>query len=38
VPCSTTYLLVSRMLGWDPEAYQDWLTITWTRLLTGPAR
>ncbi len=32
-----TYLLVSRMLGWDLDAYQDWLTVTWTRLLTGPA-
>jgi AcrR family transcriptional regulator len=31
-----TYLLVSRMLGWDPDAYQDWLTVTWTRLVTGP--
>jgi AcrR family transcriptional regulator len=29
------YLLVSRMLGWDLDAYQDWLTVTWTRLLTG---
>jgi hypothetical protein len=31
-----TYLLVSRMLRWDLDAYQDWLTVTWTRLLTGP--
>ncbi len=23
-------------LGWDPDAYQDWLTVTWTRLLAGP--
>jgi len=30
-----TYLLVTRMLRWDPDAYQDWLTVTWTRLLTG---
>ena len=30
-----TYLLVTRMLGWDLDAYQDWLTVTWTRLLTG---
>ncbi len=28
-----TYLLVTRMLGWDPDAYQDWLAVTWTRLL-----
>ena len=31
-----TYLLVSRMLGWDLDAYQDWLTTTLTRLVTGP--
>lgn len=31
-----TYLLVSRMLHWDLDGYQDWLTVTWTRLLTGP--
>jgi AcrR family transcriptional regulator len=31
-----TYLLVSRMLRWDLDAYQDWLTVTWTRLLSGP--
>ena len=32
-----TYLLVSRMLRWDLDAYQDWLTVTWTRLLSGPS-
>jgi len=31
-----TYLLVTRMLGWDLDTYQDWLTITSTRLLAGP--
>jgi hypothetical protein len=31
-----TYLLVTRMLGWDLDAYQDWLAVTWTRLLAGP--
>jgi AcrR family transcriptional regulator len=31
-----TYLLVTRMLGWDLDAYQDWLTVTWTRLLGEP--
>jgi AcrR family transcriptional regulator len=31
-----TYLLVTRMLGWDLDAYQDWLAVTWSRLLTGP--
>ena len=30
-----TYLLVSRMLHWDLDAYQEWLTVTWTRLLAG---
>ena len=33
-----TYLLVTRMLGWDLDAYQDWLTVTWTRLLAGLRR
>jgi AcrR family transcriptional regulator len=32
-----TYLLVSRMLHWDLDAYQEWLTVTWTRLLAGSA-
>jgi hypothetical protein len=32
-----THLLVTRMLRWDLEAYQDWLTVTWTRLISGPA-
>jgi AcrR family transcriptional regulator len=32
-----TYLLVTRMLRWDLEAYQNWLTVTWTRLVSGPA-
>jgi AcrR family transcriptional regulator len=31
-----TYLLVTRMLGWDLDTYQEWLTVTWTRLLGGP--
>ena len=31
-----TYLLGTRMLHWDPAAYEDWLTVTWTRLLAGP--
>jgi len=29
-----TYLLVTRMFGWHLDAYQDWLTITLTRLVT----
>jgi AcrR family transcriptional regulator len=32
-----TYLLVTRMLGWDLDAYEAWVAATWTRLLTGPA-
>jgi AcrR family transcriptional regulator len=35
-----TYLLVARMLGWDLDAYQEWLARTLTRLVTpgsGPA-
>jgi hypothetical protein len=31
-----TYLLVTRMLGWDLDTYQDWLAATSIRLLTGP--
>jgi len=30
-----TYLLVTRMLGWDLDAYQAWVAATFTRLLTG---
>jgi AcrR family transcriptional regulator len=32
-----TYLLVTRMLGWDLDAYQEWLELTLTRLVTPPA-
>jgi hypothetical protein len=31
-----TYLLVTRMLGWDLDAYQEWLELSLTRLLTRP--
>jgi AcrR family transcriptional regulator len=31
-----TYLLVTRMLGWDLDTYQDWLAAASIRLLTGP--
>ncbi len=27
-----TYLLITRMTGWDLDAYQDWLTVTSARL------
>ncbi len=31
-----TYLLITRMTGWDLDAYQNWLTSTWTRLSAAP--
>ena len=31
-----TYLLITRMTGWDLDAYQDWLVSTATRLVTPP--
>jgi hypothetical protein len=31
-----TYLLITRTVGWDLDAYQDWLTTSWTRLSTPP--
>jgi len=31
-----TYLLITRMIGWNLDAYQDWLTATLTRLSTQP--
>ena len=31
-----TYLLVTRMTGWDLDAYQDWLAATLTRLSAAP--
>ena len=34
-----TYLLITRMLGWDLDTYQDWLATALTRLATaGGAR
>ena len=27
-----TYLLVTRLTGWDLDAYENWLVTTWTRL------
>ena len=36
IASAETYLLVSRMLGWDLDTYQDWVATTWTRLLAGP--
>ena len=31
-----TYLLVTRMTGWDLDGYQDWLAATLTRLSAAP--
>jgi AcrR family transcriptional regulator len=31
-----TYLLITRMLGWDLDAYQEWLELSLTRLLIPP--
>jgi AcrR family transcriptional regulator len=31
-----TYLLITRMAGWDLDAYQNWLVITGTRLAAAP--
>jgi AcrR family transcriptional regulator len=33
-----TYLLITRMTGWDLDAYQDWLAATLTRLAAPSAR
>ena len=30
-----TYLLITRMIGWDLDTYQDWLATTLTRLATA---
>ena len=38
IASAETYLLVTRMLGWNLDTYQDWVAVTWTRLLTGPGR
>jgi AcrR family transcriptional regulator len=35
VATAETYLLVSRMFGWDLDAYQEWLELTLTRLVNG---
>jgi hypothetical protein len=37
-----TYLLITRMIGWDLDTYQDWLVTSMTRLAAaggtaGPA-
>jgi hypothetical protein len=35
IAAAETYLLVTRMLGWDLDTYQAWVASTWTRLLAG---
>jgi AcrR family transcriptional regulator len=40
ISAAETYLLVTRMFGWGLDAYQEWLGLTLTRLVTsggGPA-
>ncbi|HEY1320515.1 MAG TPA: TetR/AcrR family transcriptional regulator [Streptosporangiaceae bacterium] len=32
-----TYLLITRMNGWDPDTYEAWAIRTWTQLATPPA-
>jgi len=32
-----TYLLARQMMGWDPDAYERWLTVSFTRLAFGEA-
>ena len=32
-----TYLLVTRMSGWDLDQYEQWLAATWTRLAAASA-
>jgi AcrR family transcriptional regulator len=36
IAAAETYLLVTRMLGWNLDTYQAWVAATWTRLLTSP--
>lgn len=33
-----TYLLVTRMIGWDLDAYERWLARTLSQLMASPAR
>jgi len=32
IAAAETYLLITRMTGWDLDTYQNWLATTWTRL------
>jgi hypothetical protein len=31
-----TYLLITRMMAWDLDAYEAWAIATFTRLMTPP--
>jgi AcrR family transcriptional regulator len=37
VSAAETYLLVTRMFGWGLDAYQEWLELTLSRLVTSEA-
>ncbi|HEY5358662.1 MAG TPA: helix-turn-helix domain-containing protein [Streptosporangiaceae bacterium] len=37
VGAAQTYLLAARTLGWDPDAYERWLILTWHRLAAAAA-
>jgi AcrR family transcriptional regulator len=38
IGAAETYLLTTRMTGWDLDTYQNWLATTWTQLSSPPAR
>ena len=37
IAAAETYLLVTGMFDGDVDAYEEWLAVTWTRLLAGEA-
>lgn len=37
IGAAETYLLVTRMLGWDLDTYQNWLASVFTAIATAPA-
>ena len=36
VGAAETYLLITRLTGWDLDAYESWLIAVWTRLSAAP--
>ena len=36
VGAAETYLLITRLTGWDLDAYEKWLITVWTRLSAAP--